>query len=165
MEEKATGSRQCSDRGGRSTTATEATTWVAVVLAPGSDCWSKLLAEEIATVTGEERRQMGRWDGSSGKAWCTAVGDSDAAGEVGCGQAGEEGGALGRRGCNDGTSASARRQRKNRGEATLAVITEGWLQEKPVGASRMRQQGRQMTLLTEKGATLMVAAIDAGCCD
>ncbi|RWV88502.1 hypothetical protein GW17_00049402, partial [Ensete ventricosum] len=89
-----------------------------------------LLAEEIATATGEERRQMGRWDGNSGKAWCTAAGDSDAAGEVGCGQAGEEGGALGRRGCNDGTSASARRQRKNRGEAMLAVITEGWPQEK-----------------------------------
>ncbi|RWV94437.1 hypothetical protein BHE74_00041196 [Ensete ventricosum] len=29
----------------------------------------------------------------------------------------------------------------------------------------MRQRGRQMTLPTEKGATLMVAAIDAGCCD
>ncbi|RZS03636.1 hypothetical protein BHM03_00033832 [Ensete ventricosum] len=32
-------------------------------------------------------------------------------------------------------------------------------------SSRMRQRGRQMTLPTEKGATLMVAAIDAGCCD
>ncbi|RWV85921.1 hypothetical protein GW17_00052234 [Ensete ventricosum] len=34
-------------------------------------------------------------------------------------------GALGRRGCNDGTSASAGRQRRNRGEATLAAIAEG----------------------------------------
>ncbi|RWW20772.1 hypothetical protein GW17_00015093 [Ensete ventricosum] len=29
----------------------------------------------------------------------------------------------------------------------------------------MRQRGWQMTLPTEKGAALMVAAIDAGCCD
>ncbi|RRT35732.1 hypothetical protein B296_00054003 [Ensete ventricosum] len=27
---------------------------------------------------------MGRWDDSSGKAWCAAVGDSGTAGEVGC---------------------------------------------------------------------------------
>ncbi|RWW44123.1 hypothetical protein BHE74_00050145 [Ensete ventricosum] len=29
----------------------------------------------------------------------------------------------------------------------------------------MRQQGWQMTLPTDKGAVLMVATIDAGCCD
>ncbi|RWW76798.1 hypothetical protein BHE74_00015085 [Ensete ventricosum] len=42
MEEKATGSRRCSGRGGRSTAAAEAATWVAAVSAPGSGCWSRV---------------------------------------------------------------------------------------------------------------------------
>ncbi|RRT39027.1 hypothetical protein B296_00046189 [Ensete ventricosum] len=53
-------------------------------------------------------------------------------------------GALGRGDCNGDTSASAGRQRRNRGEATLAVIAEGWPQEKRGWADLARKiDGRE----------------------
>ncbi|RWV94436.1 hypothetical protein GW17_00043018, partial [Ensete ventricosum] len=56
----------------------------------------------------------------------------------------KDAGDLGRGDCNGDTSASAGRQRRNRGEATLAVIAEGWPQERRGRADLARKiDGRE----------------------
>ncbi|RWV81340.1 hypothetical protein GW17_00057249 [Ensete ventricosum] len=118
----------------------------------------ELSVEEIATAT--RARQWGGRGGTEGRQSLTAIAE---------GWPQEKHGRADLAGKIDGRE-EAGNNTVSRGRGPQLLRLPGLQGQMRAAASagcgsRMRQRGRQMTLSTEKGATLMVAAIDAGCCD